>query len=144
MIDYKKEIAAYGNSIKSETEKNIARMAIQKLYNRGFGYDYIYYMIKHLNGKKIADYYNMLFYPNFQKEVIAIMEYEKEKEKEKENIPFWKKDEELYLFLLYGMDSYSNEEFEELRQLIDKPYEEYTEEDKQKINILFDKYITWY
>lgn len=100
-------------------------------------------MIKHLNGKKIADYYNMLFYPNFQKEVIAIMEYEKEKEKEKE-IPQWKKFDELYLFYNFGMDNNSFEEREELRQLIDKPYEEYTEEDKQKINILFDKYITWY
>lgn len=98
-------------------------------------------MIKHLNGKKIADYYNMLFYPNFQKEVIAIMEYEKEKEKEKENIPFWKKDEELYLFLLYGMDSYSNEEFEELKMLLEKELEEYTEEDYEKINLLYDKYI---
>ena len=144
MIDYKKEIAAYGNSIKSESEKNVARIAIQKLYKRGFGYDYIYYMIKHLNGKSIADYYNMLFYKEFQKEVIAIMEYEKEKEREKQNIPFWKKLDELYMFLIYGMDSYSNEEFDELRMILEKEYEEYTEEDKEKINLLFDKYITWY
>lgn len=48
------------------------------------------------------------------------------------------------MFLLYGMDSYSNEEFEELRMLLEKEYEEYTEEDKKKIDLLFDKYITWY
>jgi hypothetical protein len=84
MIDYKQEIANYGKRLPTEEEKEIARNIFQRLYNKGFDFEFIYYAIKHLNGKNLADNIGLMFYKDFQEEVKLIIKNERRKEKEKQ------------------------------------------------------------
>lgn len=67
-IDFEKEIKEYGNTLDSE-HKEVSRKIFTDLLNKGFGYDFIYFVIYKLNGQDIIKYRFLVFNQKFQDEV---------------------------------------------------------------------------
>ena len=64
MIDFEKEIAKYGKSL-SAREQDKARAVFNELLAQGRSFEWLYYAIKRLNGRNIANYPKLLFYKEF-------------------------------------------------------------------------------
>lgn len=82
MIDFKKEIAKYGNSL-SEMEKEAARRVFNELLDSGFSFEWLYYAVQRLEGRSILKCPKLMFYRPFQEEVNEIMENEREQERQR-------------------------------------------------------------
>ena len=83
MIDFKKEIAKYGNSL-SEMEKEAARRVFNELLDSGFSFEWLYYAVQRLEGRSILKCPKLMFYRPFQEEVNAMMEAAREEERKKQ------------------------------------------------------------
>ena len=65
MIDFKNEVNKYGMSL-SDRGQDIARGVFNELLAQGRSFEWLYYSIKRLNGRNIANYSKLLFYKEFQ------------------------------------------------------------------------------
>lgn len=78
MIDYEEEITKYGTSL-SDQEKEMARTVFNDLLIHGRSYEWLYYAIKHLNGRSVLEYPKLMFYRPFQEEVDCLVRQAREK-----------------------------------------------------------------
>lgn len=68
MIDFENEVNKYGMSL-SDRGQDIARGVFNELLAQGRSFEWLYFAIKRLNGRNIANYPKLLFYKEFQEEV---------------------------------------------------------------------------
>ena len=64
MIDFEKEVNQYGKSL-SDYAKGTARAVFNELLAQGHSFEWLYYSLKRLNGRNIANYPKLLFYKEF-------------------------------------------------------------------------------
>ena len=79
MIDYEKEITKYGKSLSAQ-EREKARGVFNELLECGRSFEWLYFAIKHLDGKSILNYPRLMFYRPFQEEVDLLVQQAREKE----------------------------------------------------------------
>ena len=72
MIDFEYEVNKYGQSL-SPRAKDKARSVFNELLEQGRSYEWLYYAIKRLNGRSILDCPKLLYFQEFQEEVLDTM-----------------------------------------------------------------------
>lgn len=72
MIDFEKEVNKYGQSL-SPRARDKARAVFNQLLAQGCSFEWLYYAIKHLNGRSILNYPKLLFFREFQEEVDSLL-----------------------------------------------------------------------
>ena len=71
MIDFEKEVNKYGHSLSARSQ-DTARAVFNELLEQGRSFEWLYYSIKRLNGRNIANYPKLLLYKEFQEEVESL------------------------------------------------------------------------
>ena len=71
MIDFEKEVNKYGPSLSARSQ-DTARAVFNELLEPGRSFEWLYYSIKRLNGRNIANYPKLLLYKEFQEEVESL------------------------------------------------------------------------